>query len=158
MTLQAIIGTVAEFSYFFSGARAAGMDFFEAVIRGWIPIIIISRIIVSFATLGCIIILYFLSRKFNLPKAFSLTACAFYATSYPVLMYINRLAPEPLTMLYSLLALLCAWQTVSKRGTSLIIWSAAAGIATSAACFEKFYQGILLFPVIFIFFIIEENN
>jgi len=152
MGLQALVGTTSELAYRISGNRGGDADYYGFVLRNWIHILVVLRILMTFVSLGCVFLVYGLARYCTNTTGWAVVAAALYATSYPVLLYINRLAPTPLAIMFSLAAIYCLWRAIHTRQDGregrAAAWLALVGVAAVATCFEKFYIGFLLLPVL----------
>jgi len=159
ITLQGIIGLVAELACRIFGQGSGDAAYYGFVLRHWIRILIALRILMTFVSLGCVFLVYGLARYCTRTRGWAVVAAALYATSYPVLLYVNRAAPEPLTMLFSLAAVYCLWRAIRVRRNGqtarTALWLCLAGMAGAATCFEKFYNGLLLLPVLGLGWLLE---
>lgn len=149
LTLQAVVGLAAEICHAFQGPEPPG-GYYEFVLRHWIQILVFARILMALVTVGTVVLVYWLARRCVRREPWALVAAALYATSYPVLLYLNRLTPEPVVMLYSLASLGCLWEAAAtaERSRRCLVFAACAGAAAAGACFEKFYNGFLLLPIL----------
>jgi len=159
MTLQGLVGLTAEVACRIFGQGSDDMAYYEFVLRNWIRILIAVRILMTFVSLGCVFLVYGLARYCTNTTGWAVVAAALYATSHPFLLYLNRLVPEPFTMLFSLAAIYCLWRAIPAReagqGGRAALWLCLAGMAGAATCFEKFYNGLLLLPVLGLGWLLE---
>jgi hypothetical protein len=89
----------------------------------------------------CFAALYVYARAITRRRDLALLATATYATSFPVLYFLNRVSVEPLMNLFFLSTIVCVVRS-EKAGPGApwpAIWAAAAGVCSVSAFFTKIH-------------------
>jgi hypothetical protein len=117
------------------------LTFTQYTIRHVVGIWLTAKISVVALHLLSFAAVYAYARLVARRRDLALWATAIYATSFPVLYYLNRVSVEPLMNLFFLSTIVCLVKSekADASATRSAIWASAAGICAASALFTKIH-------------------
>jgi hypothetical protein len=154
LTLRLIIGVISEFYYICAKLTGCVASYPVFVVKNYYFLIFYSKLMITFVHICSFCLIQRISIRFTTGLA-SVIAIVSYASSYPVIYYINEVSPDPLLITFVLSAVLLVFKYMEAINDGKIKKSYCflVGISffTIAACFTKMMFGIPLIVAISVF-------
>lgn len=139
--LMALIQVIARSLYGCALIDGISVPFEAYAAKNMVKIILVSKLAISLMHMLSFYVLYIFALKLLKKKEMALLTVLAYATTYPVLFYFNNISPEPIMLLFTLLAILFIWKYLESaykhnnlRAYGFIVFAA---FATACALLTK---------------------
>lgn len=164
ITLMLLVQIIARSLYWLGSLSDTAVPFETYVAKNIFWIILIVKIVISLLYLFSAYLVYIFTLELIDKKEISLLAVISYLTTYPVLSYFNNISPEPLMIIFTLLAILFILKyknySYHYRDKNLkpFIYIGLSALSTACSLGTKMMFAIPLAFLIYLFIFLEAHD